>query len=60
MKKILVAFILISTLIGCNSNTKNATKLSSLIPENTTTVLKVSDLESFKNDLKNNDYFNKT
>lgn len=60
MKKILVAFILISTLIGCNSNTKNTTKLSSLIPENTTTVLKISDFESFKNDLKNNDFYNKT
>ena len=60
MKKILVAFILISTLIGCNSNTKNSTKLSSLIPENTTTVLKISDFESFKNDVKNNDFYNKT
>ncbi len=60
MKKILVAFILFSMLIGCNSNTKNTTKLSHLIPENTTTVFKISDLESFKNDLKNNDFFNKT
>jgi hypothetical protein len=60
MKKILVALILFSILIGCNSNTKNTTTLSHLIPENTTTVLKISDLESFKNDLKNNDFFNKT
>ena len=60
MKKILVAFILFSIHIGCNSNTKNTTTLSHLIPENTTTVLKITDLESFKNDLKNNDFFNKT
>mgnify|MGYP006977540143 CR=1 FL=1 len=60
MKKILVALILFSILIGCNSNTKNTTTLSHLIPENTTTVLKITDLESFKNDLKNNDFFNKT
>ncbi|MEZ4797915.1 MAG: ribonuclease HII [Flavobacteriaceae bacterium] len=60
MKKILVTFLLFFILIGCNSNTKNTIKLSSLIPENTTTVLKISDFESFKNDLKNNDFFNKT
>jgi hypothetical protein len=56
MKKILVAFILFSILIGCNSNKKSSTKLSHFIPENTTTVLKISDFQSFKNDLRHNDF----
>jgi hypothetical protein len=60
MKKIRVAFILFSILNGCISNNKNTAELSHLIPENTVVVLKISDLESFKNDLKNSDFFNKT
>ena len=60
MKKILVTFILFSMIVGCNSNKKSTTKLSQLIPENTYTVLKITDLESFKNDIKNNDFFNRT
>jgi len=60
MKKILVALILFSILIGCNSNKKSTTKLSQLIPENALAVLKIADLESFKSDIKNNDFFNRT
>jgi len=60
MKKILIAFVLFSTIIGCNSNKKNTTKLSHLIPENAIAVLKIYDLESFKTDIKNNDFFNRS
>lgn len=60
MKKILVAFILFSILIGCDSNRKSTTKLSQLIPENAVAILKISDLESFKSDIKNNDFFDRT
>lgn len=59
MKKILVVLVLFSIIIGCNSNKKSSTKLSQLIPENTSAVLKISDLESFKSDIKNNDFFNR-
>lgn len=60
MKKILVVFVLFFIVIGCNSNKKSNTKLSQLIPKNTAAVLKISDLESFKSDIKNNDFFNRT
>ena len=60
MKKILATFILFSIIIGCNSNKKSTTKLSQLIPENAIAVLTISDLESFKNDIKNNDFFSRS
>lgn len=59
MKKILVAFILLFIIIGCNSNKKGTTALHQLIPHNTSIILKISDLESFKNDIKNNDFNNR-
>ena len=60
MKKLLVAFLFSLLIIGCNSNKNNTIKLSQLIPDKTSIVLKISDLASFKNDIKNNDFFNKT
>jgi hypothetical protein len=60
MKKILVAFVLFSVIIGCNTNKKSTSNLSHFIPENVIAVFKISDLESFKNDIKNNDFFNRS
>ena len=58
MKKILVLFVFSLILIGCNSGNKRTTKLSQLIPDNSIIILKISDLESFKSDIKNNDFVN--
>lgn len=59
MKKLLVAFVLFLLIIGCNPNKNNTTKLSQLIPDNASLVLNISDLTSFKNDIKNNDFLKK-
>jgi hypothetical protein len=56
MKKLLVAFLFFLLIIGCNSNKNSTIKLSQLIPDKTSIVLKISDLASFKNDIKNNDF----
>lgn len=55
MKKILVVFALTLLIIGCSSDKNSSTKPSQLIPENTSVILKTSDLESFKSDIKNSD-----
>ena len=47
-------FVFIFLLVfGCQSSKKNDTKLSDFIPQNASVVLKINDLETFKNDLKN-------
>ena len=58
MKKL--GFALLSLLIlSCNSSSKKAAVLTDFIPENSEVVIKVNDVESFKNDYKNNDFLGK-
>ena len=59
MKKFLFIFTVVALLFSCNNSNKNTTKLFHLIPENTSLVIKINDLETFKSDIKNNDIINK-
>ncbi|MBN4085178.1 ribonuclease HII [Flavobacteriaceae bacterium AH-315-B10] len=59
MKKLLFILSLVAILFSCNNSKKRTTKLFYLIPENTSLVIKINDLETFKNDIKNNDFINK-
>ncbi|WP_412986392.1 ribonuclease HII [Pontimicrobium sp. IMCC45349] len=54
MKKILLALLILIVLISCNNSKSKTTQLHQLIPENTSVVLKINDLEAFKSDIKNN------
>jgi len=59
MKKLVLAFSLLAFLFSCNNSKKSITELFHLIPENTSLVIKINDLKSFKSDIKNNDFINK-
>lgn len=59
MKKLVFILLVVALLFSCNNSNKSTTKLLHLIPENSTLILKINNLETFKNDLKNNDFINK-
>ena len=59
MKKLLFILFLIILISSCGNDKKNTIKLSHLIPENSSIVLKINDLETFKSDIKNNDFISK-
>jgi len=58
MKKLLFILAVVTLLFGCNNPKKSTTKLFHLVPENASLVIKVNDLETFKSDIKNNDFIN--
>jgi Protein of unknown function (DUF3352) len=59
MKKIVFILSIFLTIYSCINTKKNTTKLTQLIPENSSVVIKINDLETFKSDLKNNDFINR-
>jgi hypothetical protein len=59
MKKLAFILIILLSILSCENSKKNTTKLSYLIPENSSLILKINDLETFKSDIKNNDFINK-
>jgi hypothetical protein len=48
-----VLFLLL--IIGCDRSKTSTSKLSDFIPNNASVIVKINDLETFKNDFKNND-----
>ena len=59
MKKLLFILSIFITFYSCNNSKESTTTLYHLIPENSSLVLKINDLETFKSDIKNNDFINK-
>ncbi len=59
MKKFLFIFTLVALFFSCDNSKKGTTKLFHLIPENSLIIIKINDLETFKSDIKNNDFINK-
>ena len=59
MKKFLFILLVFALLFSCDNSKESTTKLSHLIPENASLVIKINDLQTFKSDLKNNDFINK-
>ena len=59
MKKLIFILSLVALLSNCDNSKKNTAKLSHLIPENSFLILNINDLETFKSDIKNNDFINK-
>lgn len=57
MKKLLFVLIVFFTIYSCSNGRNGDTELMDLIPDNSSVVLKIKELESFKSDLKNNDLF---
>ncbi len=59
MKK-LVFILLISLLThSCINSKKRTTEITQFVPENSSIVIKINDLETFKSDIKNNDFITK-
>ena len=59
MKKLFFILSIFLTIYSCNNSKKKSTTLYHLIPENSSLVLKINDLETFKSDIKNNDFISK-
>ena len=59
MKKLIFILSLVALLSNCDNSKKNTAKLSHLIPVNSFLILNINDLETFKSDIKNNDFINK-
>ena len=59
MKKLFFILSIFLTIYSCNNSKKTNTTLYHLIPENASLVLKINDLETFKSDIKNNDFISK-
>ena len=59
MKKLIFILSLVALLSNCDNSKKNTAKLSHLIPENSFLILNINDLETFKSDIKNNDFITK-
>lgn len=59
MKKLVFILLIFLTNYSCNNTKKSTTKLTQLIPENSSVVIKINDLETFKSDIKNNDFISK-
>ncbi len=59
MKKLVFILSIFLTIYSCNNTKKSTTKLSQLIPENSSLVIKINNLETFKSDIKNNDFINR-
>ncbi|MBT8265463.1 MAG: ribonuclease HII [Bacteroidia bacterium] len=54
MKKIVTALLLVF-IVGCNKSNKGSAKLSDFIPENSSVIIKIHDLETFKTDFNSSD-----
>src|SRR5210317_1695428 len=54
MKKIFFALSLL-LIISCNKSKTSTSKLSDFIPTNAAVIIKINDLETFKNDFSNNE-----
>jgi len=59
MKKLAFILIILLSILNCENSKKSSTKLSHLILENSSLILKINDLEAFKSDIKNNAFINK-
>ena len=59
MKNLLFKLFICFLIASCNNSKKSSTKLTQLIPESSSVILSINDIESFKSDLKNNALINK-
>ena len=56
MKKLLVLLLVLSFLSSCNKRQTKEISSTQLIPETSNIVLQINDLETFKSDIKNNNF----
>ncbi len=59
MKNLFFTLSICFLLTSCNNTKSSTTKLTQLIPETSSVILSINDIESFKSDLKNNAFINK-
>ena len=59
MKNLFFTLSICFLLTSCNNAKRSTTKLTQLIPENSTVILSINDIESFKSDIKNNAFITK-
>jgi len=58
MKKLFFALSILF-LFSCNKSNQSTSKLSDFIPQKTSVIVKINDLETFKNDFNSNDLFSR-
>lgn len=56
MRFLYLAFILSLCIFSCQQPSKKATDMSQLIPKDAAVILKINDLETFRNDISNSDF----
>lgn len=56
MKKLIVLLIISTFFYSCIQKQDKKTTLSQLIPESSSIIVKINDVETFKSDIKNNDF----
>ena len=59
MKNLFFTLFACFLFISCNNSKKGTTKLTQLIPQSSSIILSINDIESFKSDIKNNAFINK-
>ena len=58
MKKLFVLLFISTLLFSCNTRQKKEPNLTQLIPQTSSVIVKINDIETFKSDIKNNDFIN--
>jgi len=56
MKKLFVLLLLSAFIHSCNTRQKKESNLTQLIPQTSSVIVKINDIETFKSDIKNNDF----